>query len=62
MLDRRFTEIELRRMLAFAYGLRRDAVPGRWVVATRPRSRRWEVVVEPDFDLQLLVIVTAYPL
>ena len=49
-------------MLAFAYGLRRDAVPGRWVVATRHRSRRWEVVVEPDFDLQLLVIVTAYPL
>lgn len=60
MLDRGFTEIDLRHMLEHAERRRRDAVPGRWVVVTRHRRRPWEVMVEPDFAAHLLVVVTAY--
>lgn len=61
MDDRRFTEIDLRRMLERATGYRRDGVEGRWVIETRHRRRAWEVIVEPDGERQLLVVVTAYP-
>ena len=61
MLDRGFNEIEVRRMLSVASGLRADVVPGRWIVATRRRRRAWEVIVEPDQDAQLVVVITAYP-
>jgi len=62
MSDRRFTEIDLRGMLARATGLKRDYEPGRWVVETRHRRRLWYVIVEPDSEAGLLVVVTAYPL
>ncbi len=61
MSDRRFTEIELRRMLERATGYRPDVVEARWAIETRHRRRAWEVIVEPDWERQLLVIVTAYP-
>lgn len=61
MVDRRFTEIDLRRMLGRARGYRRDIVEGRWVVGTRHRRQNWEVIVEPDFDAEVLVVITAYP-
>ncbi len=61
MTDRRFTEVDLRRMLEHSYRVRRDIVPGRWVAVTRHHGRRWEVIVEPDLDRELLVVVTAYP-
>ena len=48
-------------MLEQASNYRRDVVKGRWVVETRQQHRRWEVIVEPDGDLSLLVVVTAYP-
>ena len=60
MVDRRFTEVEVRRMLHVATRLRRDIEPGRWVAVTRHRAK-WEVIVEPDRDAQMLVIITAYP-
>ena len=59
--DRDFTEIDLREMLERAQGYGPDVVAGRWVIATRYRRRRWEVIVEPDADARLLVVVTAYP-
>ena len=62
MGDRRFTELDLRRMLERATGYRTDVVEGRWVFETRHRRRAWEVIVEPDWERQLLVVVTAYPL
>jgi len=62
MEDRRFTEVDLRDMLERATGLQRDIEPGRWVVTTRCRRQRWEVIVEPDVDVQRLVVITAYPL
>ncbi len=61
MADRRFTEIDLRRMLAKAADYREDVVEGRWVIETRHRRRAWEVIVEPDSERRLLVVVTAYP-
>jgi Domain of unknown function (DUF4258) len=60
MTDRRFTEIDLRRMLERASGYREDVVEGRWIIETRHRGRPWEVIVEPDRGRQLLVVVTAY--
>jgi len=61
MDDRRFTEIDLRRMLQRASGHREDVVEGRWVIETRYRGKPWEVIVEPDQERRLLVVVTAYP-
>ncbi len=61
MEDRRFTEIDLRRMLEHATGNRRDVVVGRWVVQTRHNRRDWEVIVEPITTEQRVLVVTAYP-
>jgi len=60
MGDRRFTEVDVRRMLHIASRLRRDIEPGRWVAVTRHRRANWEVIVEPDSDAQMLVVITAY--
>jgi len=61
MADRDFDEIGIRRMLAVASDLRPDTVPDRWIIETRHRRKPWEVVVEPDSDAHLLVVVTAHP-
>jgi hypothetical protein len=61
MVDRRFTEVDLRRMLFDAKRIRSDVAPGRWVAETALRRRPWEVVVEPDQHAKVLVVVTAYP-
>jgi hypothetical protein len=61
MVDRRFTEVELRAMLTDPEALREDTEPGRWVVVTRHRGRPWEVIVEPEAEPRLLVVITAYP-
>jgi hypothetical protein len=61
MADRGFNEVEVRRMLSAAVDLRRDVIPGRWSIETHHRRKRWEVIVEPDADEQLLVVITAYP-
>lgn len=61
MDDRRFTELDLRRMMQLAFGHREDVVEDRWVIETRHRRKAWEVIVEPDQGRQLLVVVTAYP-
>jgi len=61
MVDREFTELDLRQMLEDASGLRPDVEAGRWVVTTRHRRRAWEIVVEPDEAERVLVVITAYP-
>lgn len=62
MMDRRFTEVDLRAMLEVAEDYHSDDVEGRWVIQTRHHRKPWEVVVEPDLREKLLVVVTAYPL
>jgi hypothetical protein len=61
MVNRRFTEVDLRRMLEVAQRYRKDVIENRWVVMTHHRRRPWEIVVEPDWEAQLLIVVTAYP-
>jgi hypothetical protein len=61
MVDRGFHEVDVRQMLSGATALRRDIVAGRWVIETRYRRAGWEIIVEPDSDAQLVVVVTAYP-
>ncbi len=61
MIDREFTEVDLRVMIEGAIGLHEDDEPGRWVVETKHDSDSWEVIVEPDFAERLLVVITAYP-
>lgn len=61
MADRDFNELDLRAMLEHATGHRRDVVPGRWVIEAKQGRQRWEVIVEPDESLRILVVITAYP-
>ena len=60
MADRDFSELDVRQMLSTASGLRQDIVADRWVIETRHRRKPWEVIVEPDRDAQLLIVITAY--
>jgi hypothetical protein len=48
-------------MMHRASTYKRDIVEGRWVIETRHRGRPRKVIVEPDSDAKLLVVVTAYP-
>ena len=61
MVDREFTEVDLRAMLDAATGLRADVEPGRWVIQTRHDGRPWEVIVEPLEAEQTLLVITAFP-
>ncbi len=61
MEDRAFNEIDLRRMLEYASGLRTDILEGRFIINVRHSERPWEVIVEPDEVRKLLVVITAYP-
>ena len=47
-------------MLYGALGYHPDVIAGRFVVETRHAGRSWEVIVEPDDDESLLVVITAY--
>jgi hypothetical protein len=61
MLDRGFSEVDLRTKVECATGLRRADDPERWVVETRHDDRPWEVVLEPDLTGRCLVAITACP-
>jgi len=60
MRDRGFTEVDLRRMLTDATNYRPGSVPGRWVVECQHEHSEWHVIVEPDFESRLLLVVTAF--
>jgi len=60
MIDRQFSEVDLRHMLEYATILREDVVEGRWIVESWHRRQPWEVIVEPDLDARVIVVVTAY--
>jgi hypothetical protein len=61
MDDRDFTEIDVRSMLMSAQTIRSDIVAGRWIVSAFHQRRRWEIILEPDIEERVLVVVTAYP-
>ncbi len=60
MEERGFSEVDLREMLEDALDLEQSRNPRRWLVRTRSGGAPWIVVVEPDPDEQVLLIVTAY--
>ncbi len=60
MVDREFTETDLRTMMEDADGHKEDVEPGRWVIETHHAGRQWEIVVEPIATEQVLLVVTAY--
>jgi hypothetical protein len=62
MVERGFTEIDLRIMLEDAEHIARDVEPGRWAALARLDRRPWEIIVEPDPIKRRLVVVTAYEL
>jgi len=51
---------DLRSMLERASSYSPSVVEGRFMVEATHGGRRWTVIVEPDPDERLLVIVTAY--
>ncbi len=54
------TEIDVRAMLERAARFEPSVVEGRFMIYTRHRRRPWIVIVEPDLDSTLLVVVTMY--
>jgi hypothetical protein len=60
MIDRQFNEIDLRTMLTEAVGYSPE-LDGRFSVHTRHEDQLWEVIVEPDYDDHVLLVVTTYP-
>lgn len=62
MLDRSFSETDLRVMFTSATAFRPSAHAGRFIIETTHDGTPWELVVEPDELDQLLVVVTAFPI
>ena len=60
MEQRGVTEVELRAMLERATEFQPNIVQGRFMIAVRHRQRPWVVIVEPDVEASLLVVVTVY--
>ena len=61
MIDRSFSETDLREMMQNAHNFHSDLATGRFIIETTHRSRAWEVIVEPDTVAKVLIVVTAYP-
>ena len=61
MEDRPFTEVDLRRMIGEGTGYKKARRRGRWIIETSHLGRRREVIVKPDYDAEILEVVTAYP-
>jgi hypothetical protein len=53
-------EVEVRAMLENAARFEPSVVEGRFMIHTRRAQRPWIVIVEPDADATLLVVVTVY--
>ena len=60
MIDREFNESDLRLMLEVATSFRENHEEGRFAVETTHHGRFWEVIVEPVFSEQILLVITAY--
>lgn len=40
---------------------KRSSAWGRWIIESKRGRQPWEVIVEPDDSVNLLVVITAYP-
>ena len=60
MEERGFSEIDLRAMMESPRKILADRFTGRWIIGCRHRNQDWEVIVEPDQEERLIVVITAY--
>jgi hypothetical protein len=60
MIDRGFSEVDLRLMFEMTTAIRRGVAKGRWILETAHDGDAWEVVVEPDEHDRVIVVITAY--
>jgi hypothetical protein len=60
MEQRGVTEVEVRAMLERATEFETSVVEGRFMIYTRRVQNPWVVIVEPDAEARLLVVVTVY--
>lgn len=60
MIDRGFTEADLRLMVEVTDEILPGSGSGRWILCTMLYRERWEVVVEPDESDHVIVVITAY--
>ena len=60
MEQRGVTEVEVRAMLERATGFEASVVEGRFMIHTKRVQGPWVVIVEPDAEVRLLVVVTVY--
>lgn len=60
MEQRGVTEVEVRAMLERATGFEASVVEGRFMIHTHRGQSPWVVIVEPDAEARLLVVVTVY--
>jgi Domain of unknown function (DUF4258) len=60
MEQRGVTEVDVRAMLEQAIAFEPSIVEGRFMIPARHQNRPWMVIVEPDPDSRVLVIVTVY--
>ncbi len=61
MVDRGFNEVDVRMMFENAIECIRDNVKGRWLVKTRHKQKNWAIIVEPDVEEEVIVVITAFP-
>jgi len=60
MEQRGVTEVDVRAMLEAATAFEPSVVEGRFMIHVARNNRSWIVIVEPDVDASVLVVVTAY--
>lgn len=60
MEQRGVTELDVRAMLERATRYEPSVVEGRFMIHAVHQQRPWIVIVEPDVDAKLLVVVTPY--
>ena len=60
MEQRGVTEVDVRVMLERATTFEPSVVEGRFMIQVTRTNRPWIVIVEPDNDASLLVVVTVY--
>jgi hypothetical protein len=60
MEQRGVTEVEVRAMLERATGFEPNVVEGRFMIHVRHLQSPWIVIVEPDAEAKLLVVVSVY--
>jgi hypothetical protein len=62
MFQRGLTETELRAMLFNVNSIEKDKEKGRYLIKSKHYGNNWEIIVEPDLDEKLVVVITAYPI